>query len=126
MFEPVWTTVVGGVYRQFTATLPGFARRCILHEDYPAIVPDRLWSTVTGVLYLDISSEDLKRLDEFEGTIYRRQHVQVRTDDNLYAADTYVLKRAYRHLLSDAVWHPEEFQETCIQRFLGTYPGFDS
>lgn len=126
MFEPVWSTVVEGVYRRFNAILPGFVRRSIVNEDYPAIVPGRLASTVEGVVYLDISSEDLNRLDEFEGTIYLRQYVQVRTDDNLFAADTYVLRPEYRHLLSEAAWHPEKFQETGIRRFLGSYPGFET
>ncbi len=125
MFRPVWSTVVDGAYRQFNATLPGFVRRSIANEDYPAIIPDRLRSTVEGIIYLDIGSEDLQRLDEFEGTIYQRQHVQVRTNDNLYAADTYVLRPEYRHLLSQSDWHPEKFRHTVIQRFLNTYPGFD-
>ncbi len=125
MFKTVWSTVIEGEYQAFEASLSGFVRRSIRHENYPAIIADRLAATVDGIIYLDISSDDLKRLDDFEGSIYQRQHVQVRTNDNLYAADTYVLKTEYRHLLSDTVWNPEDFQKTGIDRFIGSYPGFD-
>ena len=125
MFKPVWSTVVVGSYHQFDATLSGFVRRSILHEDYPAIVPDRIASTVKGVLYIDISSADLKRLDEFEGSIYSRQLVQVGTVDNVYTADTCVMKPEYRHLLSDTAWEPAEFLKNGIHRFFDSYSGFD-
>lgn len=125
MFRPVWSAVVSDSYQHLDATLSGFVRRSILHEDYPAIIADRIASEINGVLYLDISSADFKRLDEFEGSIYKRQLVQVRTIDNLYAADTYVLRPEYRHLLSNKQWNPADFQEAGMHRFLDYYSGFD-
>ncbi len=125
MFAPVWKSLVEGSYRQYRARLSGFMRRSIDNEDYPAIVPGRISSVVEGVLYLDISSGDITRLDQFEGSIYLRQHVQVSTENNIFAADTYVLRNEYRHLLSNEKWSPEEFEKTGMARFLGSYSGFD-
>ncbi len=125
MFDQVWTQVVEGSYQHYQATLPGFIRRSIFNEDYPAILPGRLSSTVSGILYLDVSSDDLTRLDAFEGSCYARQHVQVKTDNNIFAADAYVLKNEYRHLASEREWEPGEFEKLGLQRFLGSYFGFD-
>lgn len=125
MFTPVWKSVVEGAYLQYRARLSGFVRHCIDNEDYPAIVPGRISSVVEGILYLDISAEDMVRLDQFEGSIYLRQHVQVSTENNIFAADAYVLRHEYRHLLSNEPWYPEEFEKTGMMRFLDSYSGFD-
>jgi gamma-glutamylcyclotransferase (GGCT)/AIG2-like uncharacterized protein YtfP len=124
MFAPVWESIVAGTYLQYKARLSGFVRRCIDNEDYPAIVPGRISAVVKGILYLDISAEDMARLDQFEGSIYLRQHVQVSTENNIFAADAYVLRHEYRHLLSRKTWCPEEFEKTGLAKFLDSYSGF--
>ena len=125
MFEKVWNEVVRGDYQSYPGTVSGFIRLSIKHEHYPAMLAGPVNSTVEGVLYLDINSEDLIRLDEFEGSIYDRRGVQVMTDNNIYAAETYILKDSYRNLLSDQQWDPQKFEDHGIHTFLGTYFGFD-
>ena len=89
------------------------------------MMPGPVSSKVDGVLYLDINSEDLARLDHFEGSIYDRRNVQVMTGNNIYAAQAYVVKKSYHSLLSDREWDPKKFQDEGIHRFLGGYFGFD-
>ena len=125
MFGPVWTQVVNRTYQHYHGTVSGFIRRSIINEQYPAMLPGPVNSTVTGVLYLDIDSEDLLRLDAFEGSYYGRQIVQVMTDNNIFAAEAYVLKNSFRHILSDKDWDPENFEDQGINQFLGSYFGFD-
>ncbi|MGI9538348.1 MAG: gamma-glutamylcyclotransferase family protein [Desulfocapsaceae bacterium] len=125
MFERIWTEVVDGSYRHCPGTLSGFIRRSILNEQYPAILKGPVNSTVPGVLYLDIDSKDLSLLDDFEGSYYERQSVQIMTDNNIFAAEAYVLKDSYRHILSDDDWDPEKFKDQDINQFLGSYFGFD-
>ena len=125
MFEQVWNEVVRGDYQSFPGTVSGFIRRSIQHEHYPAMLPGPVNATVMGVLYLDIDSEDLTRLDQFEGSIYDRRDVQVMTDNNIYAAQAYVIKDSYQNLVSDREWDPEKFQDEGIHQFLGGYFGFD-
>jgi len=55
-------------------TRPVFSLRTI--DGYPAMVPGQL--SVRGELYR-IATGDLKRLDEFEGTGYRRQEIELET-----------------------------------------------
>ena len=125
MFEQVWNEVVQGDYQSYPGTVSGFVRRSIQHEHYPAMLPGPVNETVEGVLYLDIDSEDLTRLDQFEGSIYDRQDVQVMTENNIYAAQTYVIKDSYRNLVSDREWDPDKFEDEGIHQFLGGYFGFD-
>lgn len=126
MFEPVWSQVVRGSYQYFPGTVSGFIRLQIINENYPALVPGPLTATVPGVVYLDIDNDDLGRLDDFEGSIYVRKSVQVRTENNLFAADAYLLRDSYRHIASTREWDPEEFEKHGIHDFLGSYFGFDS
>ncbi len=125
MFEQVWNEVVQGDYQSYPGTVSGFVRRSIQHEHYPAMLPGPVNETVEGVLYLDIDSEDLTRLDQFEGSIYDRQDVQVMTENNIYAAQAYVIKDSYRNLVSDREWDPDKFEDEGIHQFLGGYFGFD-
>lgn len=125
MFEPVWSQVVRGSYQHFQGTISGYIRLRIRNENYPALVPGPLTASVSGIVYLDIDAEDLARLDAFEGSIYLRKNVQVRTGNNLFAADAYLLRDSYRHLSSDREWDPEEFEKHGIHEFLGSYFGFD-
>ena len=125
MFEQVWNEVVQGDYQSYPGTVSGFFRRSIQHEHYPAMLPGPVNAMVEGVLYLDIDSEDLTRLDQFEGSIYDRQDVQVMTDNNIYTAQAYVIKESYRNLVSDREWDPDKFEDEGIHQFLGGYFGFD-
>ncbi len=126
MFNQVWANVVRGSYEQHRGTLTGYVRRCIINENYPAILPGPLTSTVSGIIYLNVTSEDIHRLDAFEGSYYFRKSVQVSTENNIFAADTYVLKNSYRHITTDNEWDPEEFEKEGIHLFLGSYFGFDT
>ncbi len=125
MFEQVWNEVVRGNYRSCPGTVSGFVRLSIQYEHYPAMLPGPVSSKVEGILYLDIDAEDLTRLDQFEGSIYDRRDVQVMTDNNIHAAQAYVLKDSYRNLVSEQEWDPEKFQDEGILQFLGGYFGFD-
>ena len=125
MFKRIWSEVVHGDYQRYPGAVSGFVRLSIQHEHYPALLTGPLSSKVEGVVYLDISSADISRLDEFEGSIYDRRDVQVMTDNNIYAAQAYVLKDSYRNLVSDREWDPEKFQNEGIHQFLDGYFGFD-
>lgn len=126
MFDRIWSNVVRGYYKQHRGSLSGYVRRCIKNENYPAILPGPLTSTVSGIIYLNVSSDDVGRLDAFEGSCYFRKRVQIHTANNIFAADTYVLKNSYRHLTTEAEWDPEEFEKEGIDLFLGSYFGFDT
>jgi gamma-glutamylcyclotransferase (GGCT)/AIG2-like uncharacterized protein YtfP len=116
MFPQVWQRVVRGVYHTVPADLGDYARRAIDGVNYPAIVPQQ-GEKVVGVVYLDVTLQDVAALDAFEGDEYRRDTVRVTlAGGDEVDAGTYVY--LLPHKLSGVPWQREEFH---LDRFLGTY-----
>lgn len=127
MFPEVWERVVGSNYHCSSARLDGYLRRQLRDEIYPVIVQHGPASHVDGRLYIGVSTEDLARLDRFEGEYYVRRSVEVITgrEGTSCEAFAYVLSEHYRHLLSDREWDPGFFREHGLRLFLDHYAGFD-
>jgi gamma-glutamylcyclotransferase (GGCT)/AIG2-like uncharacterized protein YtfP len=116
MFPDVWEKVVRGHYRSARALLRGHARYEITGETYPGMVP-AAGESVPGVVYFDVTRQDMAALDGFEGSDYRRERVEVTLDSGeSVTVDTYIYLQAAR--LRGTPWHPEAFR---MQRFLDTY-----
>ncbi|MDQ9171989.1 gamma-glutamylcyclotransferase family protein [Oxalobacteraceae bacterium R-40] len=116
MFQAVWEQVVHRHYHSGKAVLEDHARYAIAGASYPGMV-SQPGATVEGVLYLDVDTVDIARLDAFEGNEYRRATVQVRFEDGTcMEAHTYLYKATQR--LQDTSWKVNEFD---IQHFLRAY-----
>lgn len=123
MVPSVMHAVCGYAGRGVAAVLPDFRRRLVRGEVYPAIRPcagDR----VTGLLYPAVSDTQLRRLDAFEGDLYRREGVKVELAKQLVAAQTYVICAAHSDLLSDQAWTVQTFIRQGLDQFMRGYPGF--
>lgn len=106
------------------AILDDFYRSKIQNEEYPGIVPQS-GSKVSGVLYLNLSSEALQRLDLFEGELYQRQEVEVRSENNgKVRAMTFVIKPGYGDRLTGEAWSFNHFLAVGKKRFQASYLGF--
>jgi gamma-glutamylcyclotransferase (GGCT)/AIG2-like uncharacterized protein YtfP len=118
MFPEVWNRVVVGRYRSAPAGVTGHARFAITGESYPGMVP-AAGETVRGVVYFDVTPQDIAALDVFEGSDYRRDTLYAKLDSGeTVTADSYIYLRATR--LADGRWDPEAFP---MQRFLNAYCG---
>ncbi len=121
MFDPVWSRVVSGSYERCGAILQGYDRKGVRHEVYPVIIPSAAHSQVRGIVYLDVSSSDLARLDQFEGEYYFRKTARVVTEEKKsIPAEVYVLKEEYYAILSNKEWDPAVFSTTGIQYFISS------
>jgi gamma-glutamylcyclotransferase (GGCT)/AIG2-like uncharacterized protein YtfP len=106
------------------ASLPGYRRRLLRGEVYPAIRPHTR-DRVEGMLYTDLNRSAWQRLDRFEGAFYRREAVQLELpDEQRVRAQTYVLKPEYAGLLSREPWTLEWFLHAGHSAFLSEYRGF--
>lgn len=116
---------VAGCKTDYTqASLNNFFRSKIQNREYPGIVPHH-GARVSGVLYFDISTEAIERLDVFEGEMYLRQKVEVINDENnSVTAMTYVIKPQYLNILSDKEWSFDEFLAGGKEKFEESYFGF--
>lgn len=125
MFEDVWRKVVRQEYEKVDGILYGFDRKAVRNEEYPALVKGIRDSSVNGIVYKDVGSKDVLRLDNFEGEYYKRVKGQVLlTDNQTLTVIFYVLKPEYTHILSDQNWDPERFKRVGIDKFLDQYCGF--
>ena len=84
---------------------------------------------LSGVVYLGVQADDLKALDEFEGSEYCRIQVQVTVRaqvDGGPAPGSLLLADTYLFIASDKVapgpWDPDDFERERIERFLREYP----
>jgi gamma-glutamylcyclotransferase (GGCT)/AIG2-like uncharacterized protein YtfP len=122
MFEDVWNRLVRGNYLSQQATLMGYARRSVKNDEYPVIFQaDEL---VEGVVYYDISEEDMITLDAFEGEYYERTEVELLVKNQPVHACVYVLKEKYFDIIDPKPWSEALFATEGIKRFLANYKGF--
>lgn len=116
MFPEVWQKLVRGQYRSSPANANGYARFAVLEARYPGMVLME-GASVDGVLYHDVDAADLERLDQFEGSEYRRDTITVMlADGSELTADTYI--HIVTERLATTPWAPAEFD---LAGFLGTY-----
>ena len=103
--------VCGECYAGVKASLPGYRRRKLRHEVYPAISPCSE-ETVEGLLCFAVSAEALRVLDRYEGAQYQRCTVRVDTAmGRAVHAQTYVLATNHEDELSDEGWDLATFVE---------------
>lgn len=125
MYEQIWNLVVAGVYQKSTATISGYSRRAVIGEDYPALLGQTGSAVTGGILYFNVSGADICRLDEFEGCYYaRKQEPVVIENGSTCAAEVYIFKDRYRHLVAENEWDPAHFEAAGMKRFIRNYTGF--
>lgn len=124
MFAPVWDVLVSEHYNSEPAVLGGYRRFAVRGEDYPVIKPDPQQSCVEGVVYYDVSKEDLLRLDDFEGEYYLRKAVHVIAGGKRVLAEVYSLHPKYYAIALPQPWDAEKFSHSGIHRFMAQYQGF--
>ena len=116
MYDPVWGSVVQGAYQNLSAVAANHRRHAVIGETYPAMVP-AAGHSVHGLLWLDVASEDIHRLDVFEGAEYTRSVIEVLgADGQTWQAHTYLWNRPDQ--LPDADWSVAEFERTGLTKFL--------
>jgi gamma-glutamylcyclotransferase (GGCT)/AIG2-like uncharacterized protein YtfP len=124
MILDVMYAVTAREFRSKKAILRGYARFMVRGESYPGIIP--VTDAVTeGIIYFDVDESSLERLDAFEGDLYQRTPVRVETEkEDIFNAETYIIKPKYRSCLSSKEWNLKEFARNHLAAFLETYSGF--
>ena len=124
MSEKVWSIVVSKSYAKAWATLNGFTRKRIEDKVYPAIFEEE-GSSVRGIVYFNISEEDLENLDAFEGKDYSRKTVKAIDEDGAeIMCETYTANAALRNKCLSEDWDFNEFIQNDLLFFLEKYGGW--
>jgi gamma-glutamylcyclotransferase (GGCT)/AIG2-like uncharacterized protein YtfP len=122
MYDSVWSRVVAGTYPKKSGVVKGFARLKVRNEQYPGLI--RGHDVVDGVVYFDLTAQDVARLDRFEGELYQREEVEVVCEDEERApALVYLIRDEYKWILGDQ-WSPVEFEQAGLAEFTERYVGF--
>ena len=113
--------VTGCTYPDRPAILHGYAIYRVKDAEYPGIIGSAE-SEIKGVLYDDVSDQDLKVLDLFESDLYRRQLLEVKLKDgNFCNAWCYVIRDSNKNLLTDETWRLEDFLDHGLESFMSGY-----
>jgi gamma-glutamylcyclotransferase (GGCT)/AIG2-like uncharacterized protein YtfP len=108
------------------AILGDYKRISIKGELYPVIVP-REGEEVSGVLYTKLPPAAFVRLDAFEGRMYERRCVLVRTEKGaMVRAESYVGRIQFRDLFEDKPWDFDAFMNGRKILFEEGYEGWRS
>ena len=114
---PVMRAVAGRLPQQVAATLVGYRRRLVEGRHYPGIAPSNVNERVNGTLYQALRTQELLRIDRFEGNEYARRPVTVTTRAGKARAWAYLID-ARRARLGTACWDREAFVRQHLRRYL--------
>jgi gamma-glutamylcyclotransferase (GGCT)/AIG2-like uncharacterized protein YtfP len=118
MLPPVLKTVLGRRLPAVDAVLEDHAARCLHGAWFPGLRPQR-GARTAGRLYEGVTPGDLRRLDRYEGDLYRRRRVRVHvTDERQVTAWCYVVHSRYLHRLTDRPWSARRFGEQHLAAWL--------
>jgi len=124
MIRNIFISAAGRNFKSQDADLSGYGRFCLKNDIYPGIIISK--SDITnGIVYFDVNDVSVRNLDMFEGDYYQRTPVRVTlSDQSIVDAETYVIKNAYRHILSPEKWSFEDFKNKFQHEFRRKYFGF--
>jgi gamma-glutamylcyclotransferase (GGCT)/AIG2-like uncharacterized protein YtfP len=116
MFPTIIKSVIGRIPDNSSAIIKGYRRLEVAGESFPGLIRESDES-VEGLVYANISEDELERLTAFEGDFYALQEVTVSCLGTNLSALAYVVPPSRRPLLSDKVWNPDFFQLNHLAEF---------
>jgi gamma-glutamylcyclotransferase (GGCT)/AIG2-like uncharacterized protein YtfP len=126
MFPEVWQAVVGRSFESVDGTAAGFEVFRVRDAVFPGIIAGTGVCSVRGVVYLDVDSGSLGRLDRFEDDFYERQAIPVDCSDGWQrTAEAYVVPPENRNVLTSELWNRESFLASGgLEHFISRFAGF--
>ena len=120
----IWRGVVRGDYKKSFAVLKHY-RACVLKgKVFPGLTYQES-TFAKGIIYFDISNDDIKRLDSFEGPQYKRVEVfPVIGGEQKVSCHTYLFK-GDPSILTSEIWSFDQYLREGHDKFLTRYSGWD-
>ena len=117
-FAEVMRAVTGRSFPHEPARLEGWVRLRLRGREYPGLRP-RIWACTPGTLWRRIDDVSAARLDAFEGALYERRSLPVRTRAGVsVTAQVYVVTEGRRSGLSNEPWEKARFARASLAEFL--------
>ena len=110
--------VIGRRFQGRKAELDGFTAFEVRRAEYPGIRPTP-HRTTRGKIYFGLTPGELVILDRFEGLLYQRRRLVVRTrDGRRRGVWTYVVKPGRYQRLTATLWRQRDFRRRRFRRFM--------
>jgi len=116
-FAEVMRAVTGRAFAHERARLDGWERRRFRGRSFPGLRA-RAGASTSGTVWHGIDARSAARLDAFEGALYERRGLTVRTNGGLAVADVYVTSADHLDQLSNEPWDPLRFARETLPTFL--------
>ena len=114
--------VTGRTFRTEEGVLHGYARLQIKGGPEAALIPFPDQQT-DGIVCFDVDADSLRRMDAFQGALFKRTEVNVQTGTDRWAeAEAYVFKLKERARLVAKPWDETSFREKHLPPLLKTPP----
>jgi gamma-glutamylcyclotransferase (GGCT)/AIG2-like uncharacterized protein YtfP len=114
----VMQAMTGACFPARPARLVDYARYRIAGCAYPGVRLEPA-AVTDGVLYGEVDTAALRRLDEFEDDFYRRETLTVLAESGVpVEAEVYVILPEHYRILVDRPWDLDEFRWTALPEFL--------
>lgn len=117
LVDDIISLLIGRVPVQEEAVLEDFCCYYVQGATFPGITPFE-GGQVNGQLLMDLSLEELSRLDDYEDVFYIRRQVDVNSFDQTIEAHAYVVEASASSVLSDRQWTLEEFRRLHFTSYL--------
>ena len=109
-FEHIWVEVTGATNKYTTAFITNVSRKKLINKPYPGGIKTDTLKPLEGRMYFDLSTQQIERLDNFEGELYIREKHEVRLDDGTKEyAHIYLIKDMYQSYVTDEDWELADF-----------------
>lgn len=117
----VLEAVIGRTLEGRAAWLPGYRPCRVRGAGYPGLRPAG-GAVTPGRLYEGLTPREIAVLDRFEGALYTRQAVTVRSDEGRWqSAWCYLVAAQGLAALTDEPWRLEDFRRTGLAAFMAQF-----
>jgi gamma-glutamylcyclotransferase (GGCT)/AIG2-like uncharacterized protein YtfP len=116
-FAEVMRAVTGRAFAHERARLDDWQRRRLRGRSFPGLRP-RAGASTPGTVWHGIDPRSAERLDRFEGALYERRRLPVRTAAGVIDADVYVTPAGLLRELSAEPWDRLRFARESLADFV--------
>lgn len=118
LFPQIMDAITGRKHEGQKAKLYNFAAFKVKGDIYPGIWPLEGVQT-EGIVYHNVTEEELEAMDRYEGEEYNRELLKVETEDGeMHKVWVYTFRAAYKHLLSEIPWNMEMYDQSEIDSYI--------
>ena len=117
IFDEILSKILGKRHISVPGLLEHYKIRKFYNAEYPGIIPD-ITSSVLGKIILDITEQDVSILDAYEGIMYKRTTLKIKTSSKEYYCQVYVVDDSYKKRLTEEPWCPLDFRNNSLNNYI--------